>query len=68
MEINVEEFTVKYEDGVRMRVYDSDDYEQWEEYGSTNNMLRYKDSTGYDVWYNSDGDTIIEQEFDKINA
>ena len=45
---------------------DYNGYEYWKEYDENNNLIHYKDSNGHEYYYDSNGDFITKEEYDKI--
>ena len=55
-------------DGNEIHFKDSDGYESWREYDSHGDLTHYKNSNGEEKWYDSHGNSITKEQFDKLQA
>jgi YD repeat-containing protein len=55
-------------DGNVIHYKHSNGYEFWKEYDSNGNMIHFKNSNGNEYWYDSNGNKISKEEFDRIHS
>jgi len=46
--------------------YKEGDYESWQECNNKGNMIHYKNSNGFESWYNEKGQEITKEEFNRL--